>query len=70
MITPLKCPYCKQSWIFVSKYDYSSDYENKGYQVNCKCGRFNKIVSWNKTKERAIEEWNNIIAIDMKGGAK
>ena len=61
MIKQLPCPYCKDSWLFISKYDYGSDYENKGYQGTCKCGRFNKIVSWNKTKEQAIEEWNNII---------
>lgn len=70
MIKQLPCPYCKDSWLFASKYDYSSDYENLGYQGSCKCGRFNKIVSWNKTKEQAIEEWNNIIAITMEGGAE
>lgn len=69
MIKQLPCPYCKSSWLFVSSYDYSN-YGNLFYQGSCKCGRFNKIVSWNKTKEQAIEEWNNIIAITMEGGAE
>ena len=69
MIKQLKCPCCKASWLFVSSYDYSK-YGSLGYKGACKCGRFNKIVSWNKTREQAIEEWNNIIAIDTKGDAK
>lgn len=69
MIKQLKCPYCKDSWLFVSNYDYGSDYENLGYQGSCKCGRFNKIVSWKKTREQAIEDWNNIIEITTKNGS-
>ena len=66
MIKQLPCPYCKDSWLFASKYDYGSDYENLGYQGTCKCGKFNKKVTWNKTKERAIEEWNSIILEDKE----
>lgn len=58
----LPCLYCKDSWLFASKYDYGSDYENLGYQGTCKCGKFDKKVTWNKTREQAIAQWNYIIA--------
>lgn len=57
----IPCPYCNDSWLFVSEYDYGSDYENLGYKGSCKCGKFNEKVNWNKTREQAIEEWNNLI---------
>ena len=59
MIKLLPCPYCKDSWLFVSDYDYGSACY---YQGACKCGKFNKRVTWNKTKEQAIEEWNYIMS--------
>ena len=65
----LRCPECNDSWLFASEYDYGSDYENLGYQGTCKCGKFNKKVTWNKTKEQAVEEWNSLIEseTDMRG---
>ena len=62
----LPCPLCNDSWLFASEYDYGSDYENKGYHGTCKCGQFEKYVSWNKTREQAIEEWNLL----MQGNSK
>ena len=68
MSKQLKCPYCKDSWIFVGQRGYGSEYNAIVYQGSCKCGRFNKTVNWHKTKEQAIEEWNNIIEIEAKNG--
>ena len=70
MIKQLPCPYCKDSWLFASEYDYGSDYENLGYQGTCKCGIFNKKVTWNKTKEQAIEEWNCIVESEAKNESR
>lgn len=70
MIKLLPCPYCKDSWLFVSDYDYGSAYENLGYQGACKCGKFSKRVTWNPTKDQAVEEWNYIIEREGKGDAK
>ena len=69
MIKQLPCPYCKDSWLFVSDYSYGSAYENLGYRGSYKCGKFNEKVTWNKTKEQALEEWNYII-MEMKDGAE
>ena len=57
----LPCPKCNDSCLFESVYDYGSDYENLGYHGTCKCGQFDRSVSWSKTKEQAIEEWNLLI---------
>ena len=57
MTNLLPCPYCKARWLFVSSYDYSK-YGNLYYKGSCKCGKFSKRVTWNSTKEQAVEEWN------------
>ena len=64
----LPCPNCGDSWMFASEYDYGSDYENLGYRGTCKCGFFDKKVTWNKTQEQAIEEWNYIIERERGDG--
>lgn len=53
-----KCPFCGSAWLYVSDGDYYSDYESKGYRVNCKCGYAWKAISWKKTREQATEAWN------------
>ena len=58
----LPCPKCNDSWLFASENDYGSDYENLGYHGTCKCRQFDRNVSWNKTREQAIEEWNLNVA--------
>lgn len=52
------CPKCNKSWLYVSDGDYYSDYESKGYRVNCSCGYAWKAISWQKTEQEAIQEWN------------
>ena len=69
MIKLLPCPYCKASWLFVSSYDYSK-YGSLGYKGACKCGKFSKRVTWNPTKDQAVEEWNYIIEREGKGDAE
>lgn len=53
-----KCPFCGGAWLYVSDGDYYSDYESKGYRVNCKCGYAWKAISWEKNKRasnRSVE---------------
>ena len=52
------CPICGKSWLYVSDGDYYSDYESKGYRVNCRCGYCWSAIYWQKTREQAIEAWN------------
>ena len=54
------CPYCKDSWLYVSDGDYGSGYESKGYRVECQCGFAWKSMGWKKNKEEAIKEWNGV----------
>lgn len=54
------CPYCKESWLYVSDGGYTSGYESKGFRVSCKCGFAWKSIEWQKTKEEAIKKWNDI----------
>lgn len=52
------CPFCKDAWLYVSDGGYTSDYEHKGFRVNCQCGYAWKVVKWCRSKEEAIEAWN------------
>ena len=52
------CPHCQKSWMYVSDGDYYSDYESKGYRINCRCGYAWKTISWQPTREEAIDLWN------------
>lgn len=55
------CPFCKDIWLFVSDGDYYSGYEAFGYRVNCHCGFAWKAITWQKTKEEAVDTWNRRI---------
>ena len=65
MNTKLKpCNNCGLAWIYASMGDYFSEYENKGYKINCECGKAWSAIDWKKTKEEAVEEWNRYIDND------
>lgn len=55
-LTP--CPRCGDISLYVSDGDYYSGYESLGYRVSCRCHYAWKAVSWCRTKEEAIEKWN------------
>ena len=60
------CPFCHQSWLYASTGDYGSGYEAHGYRVECRCGFAWKAITWQKTKQEAIEEWNKVVNNDKR----
>ena len=56
------CPFCHDSWMYVSDGDYYSGYESYGYRVECRCRWAWKQIGWQKTEEEAIEKWNRKVS--------
>lgn len=55
-----QCPYCRDSWLYSSDGSYTAGYENLGWKTNCRCGfAWKPANKWFKTKEEAIDDWNN-----------
>lgn len=61
----LPCPFCGDSWFFVSDNTYGADYENKGYTVCCKC-EFHQGIGYFKAKEATAKYWNHLVIEKIK----